>query len=299
FSHEVSGSDFDKLTDISGLSKWNVSNVEDMSSMFAYCKKLTGAADLSKWNISKVTNLSSMFSNAGAESGDSLILDFSDKAFTKLDTPVYTDDEGKQRYFSVDSMFSGFKGTLIANNLKSSGFENNPDDDPIANFASGYIFSLDENGHSNNIVVTNNVTILDTISNDDDLKKIAYYIPVKAKLMEPGDIKNDNMTCDCNRDSGGTTYTYYVPALYNSSNLEKKQDEKSQDYAYRIVKNSFASKLRYAIDSQSGKGTSTEEPGGDEPDSGSRSATLKSRVGKSRSARESRSVSDGSDEESG
>ena len=300
FSHEVSGSDFDKLTDISGLSKWNVSNVEDMSSMFAYCKKLTGAADLSKWNISKVTNLSSMFSNAGAESGDSLILDFSDKAFTKLDTPVYTDDEGKQRYFSVDSMFSGFKGTLIANNLKSSGFENNPDDDPIAkHFASGDIFSIDEKGHSNNIVVTNNVTILDTISNDDDLKKIAYYIPVKAKLMEPGDIKNDNMTCDCNRDSGGTTYTYYVPALYNSSNLEKKQDEKSQDYAYRIVKNSFASKLRYAIDSQSGKGTSTEEPGGDEPDSGSRSAKLKSRVGKSRSARESRSVSDGSDEESG
>ena len=164
-------------------------------------------------------------------------------------------------------------------------------------------------GHSNNIVVTNNITILDTISNDDDLKKIAYYIPVKAKLMEPGDIKNDNMTCDCNRDSGGTTYTYYVPALYNSSNLEKKQDEKSQDYAYRIVKNSFASKLRYAIDSQSGKVTSTEEPGGDEPggeesggeepDSGSRSAKLKSRVGKSRSARESRSVSDGSDEESG
>ena len=315
FSHEVSGSDFDKLTDISGLSKWNVSNVKDMSSMFAYCKKLTGAADLSKWNISKVTNLSSMFSNAGAESGDSLILDFSDKAFTKSDTPVYADDEGKQRYFSVDSMFSGFKGTLIANNLKSSGFENNPDDDPIANFASGYIFSLDENGHSNNIVVTNNVTILDTISNDDDLKKIAYYIPVKAKLMEPGDMKNDNMTCDCNRDSGGTTYTYYVPALYNSSNLEKKQDEKSQDYAYRIVKNSFASKLRYAIDSQSGKGTSTEEPGGDEPggdepggdeggdesggdtDTGSRSATLKSRVKKLRSARKSRSVRDGDDED--
>ncbi|MDK7092795.1 BspA family leucine-rich repeat surface protein [Gardnerella swidsinskii] len=316
FSHEVSGSDFDKLTDISGLSKWNVSNVKDMSSMFAYCKKLTGAADLSKWNISKVTNLSSMFSNAGAESGDSLILDFSDKAFTKSDTPVYTDDEGKQRYFSVDSMFSGFKGTLIANNLQSSGFENNPEDDPIkSHFADGEIFSLDENGHSNNIVVTNNITILDTISNDDDLKKIAYYIPVKAKLMEPGDIKNDNMTCDCNRDSGGTTYTYYVPALYNSSNLEKKQDEKSQDYAYRIVKNSFASKLRYAIDSQSGKGTSTEEPGGDEPggdepgegeggdesggdtDTGSRSATLKSRVKKLRSARKSRSVRDGDDED--
>ena len=308
FSHSFAEGTDDKLTDISALGKWNVGNVTNMSSMFSDCKSLTGDADLSKWDISKVTNLSSMFSGVGAKSGDKLVLDFSNKTFTKSTDP--------NSHFSVDSMFSGFKGTLIANNLQSSGFENNPEDDPIkSHFADGEIFSLDENGHSNNIVVTNNITILDTISNDDDLKKIAYYIPVKAKLMEPGDIKNDNMTCDCNRDSGGTTYTYYVPALYNSSNLEKKQDEKSQDYAYRIVKNSFASKLRYAIDSQSGKGTSTEEPGGDEPggdepgegeggdesggdtDTGSRSATLKSRVKKLRSARESQSVRDGDDED--
>ena len=229
FSHSFV-EDTDKLTDISALSGWNVSNVTDMSSMFADCKSLTGSADLSKWDISKVTNLSLMFSNAGAGSGDSLVLDFSNKTFTKSSTPLVNadPDDKSKRYFSVNSMFEGFKGTLIANNLKSIGFENNPDDDPIAkHFASGDIFSLDENGRSNNIVVTNNVTILDTISNDDDLKKIAYYIPVKAKPMEPGDIKNDNMTCDCNIDSGGTTYTYYVPALYNSSNLEKKQDEKS------------------------------------------------------------------------
>ena len=302
-----------RLGNLKGLEGWNVSNVTDMSSMFSDCKKLTGAADLSKWDISKVTDLSSMFSNAGAESGDSLILDFSNKNFTKP-----TNSESTT--VSVDGMFGGFKGTLIANNLQSSGFENNPDDDPIkSHFADGEIFSLDENGHSDNIVVTNNVTILDTISNNDDLKNIAYYIPVKAKLMEPGDIKNDNMTCDCNRDSGGTTYTYYIPALYNSSNLEKKQDEKSQDYAYRIVKNSFASKFRSAIDSQSGEVIGGEEPGGepggdepggDEPgegeggdksggdtDTGSRSATLKSRVKKLRSARKLRSVRDGDDED--
>ncbi|WP_296156666.1 BspA family leucine-rich repeat surface protein [uncultured Gardnerella sp.] len=303
FSHSLAEGT-DNLTDISALSGWNVSNVKDMSSMFADCKSLTGSADLSKWDISKVTNLSLMFSNAGAGSGDSLVLDFSNKTFTKSSKSVYKDDDGTKHYFSVDSMFDGFKGTLIANNLKSSGFENNPDDDPIAkHFASGDIFSIDEKGHSNNIVITNNVTILDTISNDDDLKKITYYIPVKAKLMEPGDIKNDNMTCDCNRDLGGTTYTYYVPALYNSSNLEKKQDEKSQDYAYRIVKNSFASKFRSAIDSQSGEVTGGEEPGeegaaeeesgGEGTDYGSRSATLKLRVKKLQSVR------DGEDEEGG
>ena len=303
FSHSnVIGTD--KLTDISALSGWDVKNVTDMSKMFSDCKSLTGDADLSKWDISKVTNLSSMFSGVGAQSGDKLVLDFSNKIFTKSSKSVYKDDDGTKHYFSVDSMFDGFKGTLIANNLKSSGFENNPDDDPIAkHFASGDIFSIDEKGHSNNIVVTNNVTILDTISNDDDLKKITYYIPVKAKLMEPGDIKNDNMTCDCNRDLGGTTYTYYVPALYNSSNLEKKQDEKSQDYAYRIVKNSFASKFRSAIDSQSGEVTGGEEPGeegaaeeesgGEGTDYGSRSATLKLRVKKLQSVR------DGEDEEGG
>lgn len=278
------------LGNLSGLEKWDVSKVTDMSSMFADCKQLTGAADLSKWDISKVTNLSLMFSNAGADSGDKLVLDFSNKTFTK--------PSDSKSHFSVDGMFDGFKGTLIANNLQSDGFDNNPEDDPIkSHFAKGEIFSLDENGHSNNIVVTNNVTILDTISSDDDLKKIAYYIPVKAKLMEPGEM--GSCKCDGSGDSGGTTYTYYVPALYNSSNLEKKQDEKSQDYAYRVVKNSFASKFRSAIDSQSGK-----EPGGDEPvdveggdDNGdSRSAKQELRVKKLRSARESRSVRDGEGE---
>ena len=360
FSHEASGSDFDKLTDISGLSKWNVSNVTDMSSMFNSCKSLksieplsgwareasgdikasnvsnvtdmssmfsgcqslTGNADLSNWDISKVTNLSSMFSGVGAESGDKLVLDFSNKTFTKSSTPVYTDDDGTKHYFSVDGMFDGFKGTLIANNLQSSGFENNTEDDPIAkHFASGDIFSIDEKGHSNNIVITNNVTILDTISNDDDLKKITYYIPVKAKLMEPGDM--DSCKCDGSGDFSGTT-TYYVPALYSSKkegeegsteSILRGEGESLQDYAYRVVRNSFASKFRSAIDSQSGKSSTEEEPGeGEEEGTGegaddtgedtgdSRSAKLKLRVKKLqsvkalRSARKSRSVRGDDDE---
>lgn len=291
FSHS-NVADTDKLTDISALSCWNVGNVTDMHNMFSDCQSLTGDANLSKWDISKVTNLSSMFSGVGAESGDKLVLDFSNKTFTKPSDP--------NSHFSVDSMFDGFKGTLIANNLQSDGFENNTEDDPIkSHFAKGEIFSKDDNdsSKSDNIVVTNNVTILSTISSDDKLKKIAYYIPVKAKLMEPGEM--GSCKCDGSGDSGGTTYTYYVPALYNSSNLEKKQDEKSQDYAYRVVKNSFASKFRSAIDSQSGKEPSTEEPvdveGGD-GNGDSRSAKQELRVKKLRSARESRSVRDGEGE---
>lgn len=303
FSHSfVEGTD--KLTDISALSKWNVSNVENMSGMFSDCKSLTGTADLSKWDISKVTDLSSMFSNAGAESGNNFVLDFSNKTFTKSDTPVYTDDEGKQYYFSVKDMFNGFKGTLIANNLKSEKFtEGWDDDDPIAaHFASGEIFSKttvnDDDDYSSSIVITDNYDIVNA-----HLSK--YYIPVKAKLMEPGDM--DSCKCDGSGDSGGTTYTYYVPALYSSkekssgneeegeepNSILRAEGESLQDYAYKIVKSSFASNLRSAIDDSqasedTGGGASEEQPSEEQPDSGSRSAKFKSRVKRLRSIKKSR-----------
>lgn len=41
------------------VSKWNVSNVENMSFMFCDCKKFN--CDISKWNVSHVTDMSSMF----------------------------------------------------------------------------------------------------------------------------------------------------------------------------------------------------------------------------------------------
>ena len=286
----------DNLTDISALSGWNVSNVTNMSSMFADCKKLTGTADLSKWDISKVTDLSSMFSNAGAESSDNFVLDFSNKTFTKSKTPLANanpDDESKH-YFYVDSMFSGFRGTLIANNLQSKDFDNSdpdlpdPDDPVVTHFASsGEIFSMNEDDptKSNNIVITDNDKILASPTNN-------YYIPIHAKLMEPGDM--DSCKCDGSGDSGGTTY--YVSALYDSTNITKDEGESLQDYAYKIVKSSFASKLRSAIDSQSGKGTGDDEPGEDpsdgDTDSDSRSARLKLRVKKLRSIKKSRSVRD-------
>ena len=43
----------------SDLSKWNVSNVTDMSHMFSGCENFN--SDLSKWNVSNVKNMSYMF----------------------------------------------------------------------------------------------------------------------------------------------------------------------------------------------------------------------------------------------
>ena len=311
FSHSfVEGTD--KLTDISALSKWNVSNVENMSGMFSDCKSLTGTADLSGWNISKVTDLSSMFSNAGAESGNNFVLDFSNKTFTKSDTPVANadPDDKSKHYFSVDSMFSGFKGTLIANNLKSEKFtEGWDDDDPIAaHFASGEIFSKTtvngDDDYSSSIVITDNYDIVNA-----HLSK--YYIPVTVKLMEPGD-----RPCKCGGDSGGTSKTYNVPALYGSKekssgdeeegeepkSILRAEGESLQEYAYKIVKSSFASNLRSAIEVDGEPGGDTGDTGGEQTYPEPRSAKLKSRVGKSRvkelrSARKSRSVRDEGDEE--
>ena len=47
------------LEEIIGIEKWDVSNVEDMEDMFYECKLFN--QDISKWNMSKVTNISGMF----------------------------------------------------------------------------------------------------------------------------------------------------------------------------------------------------------------------------------------------
>ena len=49
---------FFKYIDISG---WDVSNVTNMSCMFAGCEKLESVGDISNWDVSKVTNMAYMF----------------------------------------------------------------------------------------------------------------------------------------------------------------------------------------------------------------------------------------------
>ena len=52
------------ITDLSAISKWNVSNVTCMDSMFFGCSELTGASGINNWDITKVESFSSMFWNS-------------------------------------------------------------------------------------------------------------------------------------------------------------------------------------------------------------------------------------------
>ena len=45
------------------ISDWDVSNVEDMNSMFYRCKQLKSVGDLSDWDVSNVENMHHMFYN--------------------------------------------------------------------------------------------------------------------------------------------------------------------------------------------------------------------------------------------
>ena len=55
--------DCSSLSIIPDISKWNTSNVTNMSLMFYNCKSLLSLPDLAQWDIRKVEDMKSMFNN--------------------------------------------------------------------------------------------------------------------------------------------------------------------------------------------------------------------------------------------
>ena len=52
---------FRGLSLLPDISKWNTSNVNNMSGMFFGCKSLSSLPDISKWNTSKLEENDDMF----------------------------------------------------------------------------------------------------------------------------------------------------------------------------------------------------------------------------------------------
>ena len=46
------------LISLPDISKWNISNVYNMSGMFSNCSSLISLPDISKWNTNNVTDMS-------------------------------------------------------------------------------------------------------------------------------------------------------------------------------------------------------------------------------------------------
>ena len=57
--------DCNKLESIGDISNWNVSNIKTMKYMFNNCKNLKSVGDLSKWDISNVEYMNEMFADSG------------------------------------------------------------------------------------------------------------------------------------------------------------------------------------------------------------------------------------------
>ena len=53
--------DVNHYNSLPDISKWNISNVEDMSCMFYGCNSLNSLPDISKWNTSNDNHTSGMF----------------------------------------------------------------------------------------------------------------------------------------------------------------------------------------------------------------------------------------------
>ena len=56
------------LSDITGISSWDTSNVTDMGEMFNWCSNLSDLTGLSSWDTSNVTSMYGMFNNCNAVS---------------------------------------------------------------------------------------------------------------------------------------------------------------------------------------------------------------------------------------
>ena len=50
-----------KLRTLPDISKWDTSNVQNMSHLFCYCSSLINLPDISKWNITNVSDISYIF----------------------------------------------------------------------------------------------------------------------------------------------------------------------------------------------------------------------------------------------
>ena len=108
------------------ISKWDVSKVSDMLSMFSGATSFN--QDISEWNVARVTNMASMFS--GATSFNQDISDWTVSNVTRMDfmfqvATAFDQDISDWEVGQVTNMTSMFQGaTSFKQNLDAWGYKN-------------------------------------------------------------------------------------------------------------------------------------------------------------------------------
>ena len=74
------------LTNLSALSGWDTSKATNMYAMFSGCESLTGLTALSGWNTSRVTNMDSMFDSCSSLTGLTALSNWNTQKVTNMDS---------------------------------------------------------------------------------------------------------------------------------------------------------------------------------------------------------------------
>ena len=102
--------------DFTGIEKWNVSNVDNMSCMFLYARKFNG--DISSWNVSNVKNMQGMFafaSNFNQDISKWNVSQVKDMFFMFEEAEDFNQDISNWNVSNVTNMSYMFKGASSFN----------------------------------------------------------------------------------------------------------------------------------------------------------------------------------------
>ena len=159
-------SECNSIISLPNISKWNTSNVENMSYMFNGCKQLKLLPDISKWNINNTNNMNYMFNEC-----DSLV--------SIADLSKWNIDKINNMSLGCPSLLSNFE-KLNDNNLKRKNSNYMLDDNIKNNISSEYQELINEKNENN-----------DKPINDDYIETYESYMNRDKNNLDEDDDYSD------------------------------------------------------------------------------------------------------------
>ena len=103
------------------ISKWNTSNIDDLTGLFEYCISLIKIPDISKWKISNVKNMNYMFYKCNSLLHTPDISNWNLEANILIDNILYNSKSSNFSFSSSSNTDDGGNKLIFKLNSKSSG----------------------------------------------------------------------------------------------------------------------------------------------------------------------------------